>query len=869
MTTIYDVARVAGVSTATVSRVLRGSDRVHPTTRQRVLAVIETLGFVPDASARGLTRGRKDIIGLVGLERGTEETDTERSSLLFVDQIVHAAERELRGAEYSLLLTFGSHGELFQKRVRSLAGQVDGLIFAEEVLDPAELRALAAQLPVVVIAGRRDEPAADVFLADNTGGMAAVTRHLTERHRYGRLCFVAGPRDAPDAAERQLAFEQAVAASSGSGTTQVIHGDFSEDSGTAAARTLLRREPLPQAVVCANDQMAIGVLRELQRAGVRVPADVAVTGFDDVHASRVIDPPLTTVSQPFRDLGSRAARRLLTRIGQPSLAPAVEILPTHVVIRASCGCPPRQQRLGRPSGRPCPGRRICMRSHLITRLWRGASPAGARKRKRGPRHKAAAAAAVIALGPAAVLAVVTGLAPAASATTVPAAPSGWTTAYSDSFSGAAGSGVDSGWTYDTGTQYSGAGCTANYGTGEVESNTSSAANVSEDGSGHLNITAVKSGSSWTSGRIETTADNFAAPAGGEMEVTASIRQPDPASGVGYWPAFWMLGSGFRASGAGTSGTMDCANWPSTGEIDIMEDVNALSEHSGTLHCGTDPGGPCNETTGLGSGLQACSGCQTGYNTYSVIVNRTNTSDESITYYLNGTAYYTVTEATVGTAAWQAAVDHGFFLILDLAVGGAYPNAICGCASPSGSTSSGGSMSVGYVAVYTTTGSGSSGGGSGGGSGSGGGTSCTTTATANISADCYSAKQGTIDVTSATGDSNPSGVDGNQVAQLVNGDYLEYGNVSFGTTGSTQFDARVASGAAGGVSGLVEVVLDNPSNAPVGSFAVGNTGGWSSWETIPANISTVTGTHNVYLEFVSGAGGSPPYVSLHYFDFPAT
>jgi hypothetical protein len=201
------------------------------------------------------------------------------------------------------------------------------------------------------------------------------------------------------------------------------------------------------------------------------------------------------------------------------------------------------------------------------------------------------------------------------------------------------------------------------------------------------------------------------------------------------------------------------------------------------------------------------------------------------------------------------------------MGGAYPNAICGCTSPSSSTSSGGSMSVGYVAVYTTAGSGSSGGG--GGSGSGGGTSCTTTATSDISADCYSASQGTINVTSATGDSNPSGVDGNQVAQLENGDYLEYGNVNFGTSGSTQFDARVASGAAGGVSGLVEVVLDNPSNTPVGSFAVGNTGGWSSWETIPANISTVTGTHNVYLEFVSGAGGDPPYVSLHYFNFPAT
>ena len=118
MTTIYDVARVAAVSTATVSRVLRGSDLVHPNTRQRVLAVIETLGFVPDASARGLTRRRKDIIGLVGLDRGGDEIDIERTSLLFVDHIVHATETVLRGTENSLLLTFGSPGELFGKRVR-------------------------------------------------------------------------------------------------------------------------------------------------------------------------------------------------------------------------------------------------------------------------------------------------------------------------------------------------------------------------------------------------------------------------------------------------------------------------------------------------------------------------------------------------------------------------------------------------------------------------------------------------------------------------------------------------------------------------------------------------------------------------------
>ncbi len=121
---------------------------------------------------------------------------------------------------------------------------------------------------------------------------------------------------------------------------------------------MLSRKSLPQALVCANDQMAIGAMRELQRSGVRVPADVAVTGFDDVHAARVIDPSLTTVSQPFRELGSRATRRLLARIDQPSLDPAVEVLPTQVVIRASCGCQPRQQRLGR-------GLAACSRKEIL------------------------------------------------------------------------------------------------------------------------------------------------------------------------------------------------------------------------------------------------------------------------------------------------------------------------------------------------------------------------------------------------------------------------------------------------------------------------------------------------------------------------
>jgi Ricin-type beta-trefoil lectin domain/Glycosyl hydrolases family 16 len=271
---------------------------------------------------------------------------------------------------------------------------------------------------------------------------------------------------------------------------------------------------------------------------------------------------------------------------------------------------------------------------------------------------------------------------AAAASAVPGPPSGWSTVFSDDFNGAAGSGPSSAWQYDTGPGSS-------FGTGEIETMTSSSSNVSLDGTGDLNITALDQGGSWTSGRIQTTTANVGAPSGGELEVTASIQQPSPADGTGYWPAFWMLGPG---------------QWPENGEIDIMEDVNALSGLSGTVHCGTDPGGPCNEPDGIGSGLQACSGCQSGYHTYTMILNRTDPSDESITFYLDGNQYFSVTESQVGTATWQAAFDHSMSIIFDLAMGGGYPDGVCGCTSPTSATTSGGTMSVAYVAAYETTGS---------------------------------------------------------------------------------------------------------------------------------------------------------------------
>jgi beta-glucanase (GH16 family) len=260
---------------------------------------------------------------------------------------------------------------------------------------------------------------------------------------------------------------------------------------------------------------------------------------------------------------------------------------------------------------------------------------------------------------------------------VPPPPHGWKTVFSDDFTGQAGAKADRRWKYDTGPGSS-------FGTGEIETMTNSRRNVHLDGKGNLDITALGSGTSWTSGRIQTTTPNVGAPAGGKLKVLALIRQP--AGGLGYWPAFWMLGPG---------------QWPENGEIDIMEDVNSLSEVSGTIHCGTFPGGPCHEGNGIGSGLRPCTRCQSGYHRYAMILSRRKASDQSITFYLDGKEYFQVTEAQVGTSTWRAAFDHKLSIIFDLAMGGGYPNGQCGCTTPTSATKSGGTMRVAYVVAYTT------------------------------------------------------------------------------------------------------------------------------------------------------------------------
>ncbi|GAA0510815.1 hypothetical protein Ade02nite_45790 [Paractinoplanes deccanensis] len=270
--------------------------------------------------------------------------------------------------------------------------------------------------------------------------------------------------------------------------------------------------------------------------------------------------------------------------------------------------------------------------------------------------------------------------------TTPADP--YTTIWQDTFDGTTLNTAD--WLVRTGTSYPGG--AAQWGTGSVE--TASSANVALDGAGKLTIRAVRDGAgAWTSGRIETTRDDFAPLPGTLTRFSAVIKQPDVANALGYWP-------GFRATGAAFRGNY--TNWPGIGETDIMTDVNGRGQLAQTLHCGTAPDGPCAEYTGRSSGFASCTGCKTGYHEYAQVIDRTKT-DEEIRFYLDGRQTWVVRESQAGVTAWRAAVQHGFFLRLDLAIGGSLPNAVAGRTTPTADTTSGGVLSVDSVSVARATG----------------------------------------------------------------------------------------------------------------------------------------------------------------------
>ncbi|MEV4512814.1 discoidin domain-containing protein [Dactylosporangium sp. NPDC049525] len=268
----------------------------------------------------------------------------------------------------------------------------------------------------------------------------------------------------------------------------------------------------------------------------------------------------------------------------------------------------------------------------------------------------------------------------------PPTPTGWTPNFLDDFTGNSLNGGN--WQVDAGTSYPGG--PANFGTGEVETSSASAVSVAN---GNLRITATGGGlGPWTAARIETNRADFQPPAGGKLRVEARLQLPEAPNGnsAGYWPAFWMLGGPYRGN---------WWNWPGVGEFDIMESVNGANRTWQTMHCGTSPGGVCNEKSGVGNGgPSGCTpmACTKGMHRYTLDWSR---ADNSATWYVDGRQVWrTQRGGNIDPAAWDAATNHGFIIILNLAMGGEMPCNTLGCLSSG--TGGGGHLDVDYVAAYT-------------------------------------------------------------------------------------------------------------------------------------------------------------------------
>lgn len=326
--TIKDVAREAGVSVATVSRALNGSATVTPETRARIDRAVARLRYVPMSAARSLVTRRTMAVGALLPDLFGE----------FFSELIRGIDLAARAHGLHLLLS-SSHGDADEAAValRAMQGRVDGLLIMSPHVDAGFLdRHLAAGLPAVLMdTALRGKRCARVNL-DNRGGARAMTAHLIAcGHRS--LAFIGGPVANHDARERRRGFEETIAETRGA-RARHLQGDYSEESGYRAGRALLAARRRPDAVFAANDMMAIGCLSAFNAAGLDVPGDIALAGFDDIPIARYMHPPLTTVRVPIARLGHDSLEKLVRQMQSPDTPRAdVATIPCEVVVRASCG----------------------------------------------------------------------------------------------------------------------------------------------------------------------------------------------------------------------------------------------------------------------------------------------------------------------------------------------------------------------------------------------------------------------------------------------------------------------------------------------------------------------------------------------------
>ncbi|WP_411700566.1 LacI family DNA-binding transcriptional regulator [Conyzicola sp.] len=369
--TVYDVAERSNVSIATVSRVLRSPDAVREQTRERVLEAVRYLGYVPSGNARALAARRTNVIGL--FFPGHDDLDAteiltpgssgevpivvddgsvaQQSENLYFDEVLRGAEIEAWRHGLALMVAAG-RGASREALVNDIAGRVDGLAVLARTVPDELLAHVARRIPVVVLAGSQRDDGFDHVSASNGPGMRTLASHVFETHGVRDPIYIAGPTDSPDDAERREGFREALrAAGIAEDAVTLERGDFTREGGRAIAERLVERgalgretpgaatgtrPPGVRAVICSNDQTALGVLDVLEARGIRVPHDVLVTGFDGITAGAHSRPRLTTVHQPMVELGRAAVHAITARLDDPTLGPQSLTLPVSVVLRDSC-----------------------------------------------------------------------------------------------------------------------------------------------------------------------------------------------------------------------------------------------------------------------------------------------------------------------------------------------------------------------------------------------------------------------------------------------------------------------------------------------------------------------------------------------------
>jgi LacI family transcriptional regulator len=328
MATIRDVADAAQVSIATVSRVLNGNTRVSEEVRERVQVAADQLDYWPNHAARSLTRRATDVLGVLLPDLYGE----------FFSEVIRGIDSSARERGHQVLLSSTrARTEEVLSAARSMRGRVDGLIImAPEALGEETIGAIVRRYPTVLVEPRAIAKGCHTVTIANREGAFRVVQHLIE-NVGGPVAIVGGPARNVDAGARLRGYHDALQASGiEPQATWELTADFTERSGYRAALEILEWPRRPRAIFCANDSMAVGVLGALRRAGVRVPGEIAVAGFDDIVIARYLDPPLTTARVDARRLGTEAVRLLLEKDRPPLNAYGNRsILETELIVRAS------------------------------------------------------------------------------------------------------------------------------------------------------------------------------------------------------------------------------------------------------------------------------------------------------------------------------------------------------------------------------------------------------------------------------------------------------------------------------------------------------------------------------------------------------